>query len=231
MRCLLDAMLPRSRPLWVLVWIVLASPALADHAPAHRPNPIGSAFGDSSALAEHDPFPAEALSGARRPGCPILLDHRMNDLRGRPIDLCAFGGKVLLVVNTASRCGYTPQYEGLQALHVRLRAKGFLVLGFPSNDFGGQEPGNSKEIAEFCSANFGVTFPMFEKVRVKGANKSPFYRGLTAGAAPAADAGEISWNFEKFLIGRDGRLLGRYRSSVTPEAPELLAHLNRALGQ
>jgi glutathione peroxidase len=178
-----------------------------------------------------DPFPAAALSAAPRSGCPALLDFRVEDLRGRRIDLCAFRGKVLLVVNTASRCGYTPQYEGLQALYAGNKARGLVVLGFPSNDFGGQEPGSSQEIESFCRDNYSVTFPMFGKVTVLGAGKTPFYRSLTAGAAPGVEPGEVAWNFEKFLIGRDGSLLGRYRSKIDPQAPELLAALDGALGK
>lgn len=206
-----------------------AAAAWADHVPAHPRNAVSAAFGDSGAPAR-DPFPREALDPAPKAGCPALLDRRLEDLRGRSIDLCAFKGQVLLVVNTASHCGYTPQYKGLQALHERHRARGFAVLGFPSNDFGQQEPGSNRDIADFCEANYGVTFPLFGKVTVLGGRKIPLFRALTTTAGPGAQPGEIRWNFEKFLIGREGALLARFPSDVEPESPALLGPLTRALG-
>jgi glutathione peroxidase len=215
----------------VLAVLALALPgaALADHVPAHTSTSLRAAFGDT-AVPPGDPFPRAALDPAPKAGCPALLDQRVEDLRGRSIDLCAFKGQVLLVVNTASQCGYTPQYKGLEAIYERYRAQGLVVLGFPSNDFGQQEPGDNREIAEFCESNYGVTFPLLGKVTVLGAGKLPLFRALTATAAPAAQPGEIRWNFEKFLIGRDGALLARFPSSVEPESANLLGPLQRALG-
>jgi len=136
----------------------------------------------------------------------------------------AFGGQVLLIVNTASKCGFTPQYEGLEALHQEFSDRGFAVLGFPSNDFMGQEPGTEEEIREFCTLNFGVQFPMFERVVVRGREATPLFRELAAAAGEAP-----RWNFHKYLVGRNGEVLDSFGSRVRPEAPELRAALMRAL--
>lgn len=152
-------------------------------------------------------------------------DFTMNAIDGTPKALSDFKGKVLLVVNTASKCGYTPQYAGLERLHEKLSGKGFSVLGFPSNDFGAQEPGSDAEIAQFCDSRFKVTFPLFSKSVVKGSDKSPLYAFLTS----APPGGEVKWNFEKFLIGKDGKVAGRYPSSVDPEDPKLVADIEAAL--
>ncbi len=135
-----------------------------------------------------------------------------------------YGGKVLLVVNTASKCGYTPQYEGLEKLQQRYAAQGFSVLGFPSNDFMGQEPGSEKQIQEFCTLTYGVKFPMFEKVHVVGAEATPLYRQLTqaTGVAPG-------WNFHKYLIARDGHVVAQFPSKVKPDDPALLSAIEREL--
>ena len=147
-------------------------------------------------------------------------------LLGAPADLSAYRGKVTLVVNTASECGYTPQYEGLEHLHRELSPKGFSVLGFPSNDFGGQEPGTAQQIAEFCRKNYGVTFPMFAKLSTRpGPGQSPIYAFLgTTGNLPA-------WNFAKYVIGKDGRVAAFFPSSVTPESPELRGAIAKALAR
>jgi glutathione peroxidase len=144
---------------------------------------------------------------------------------GRP-DLA---GKALLVVNVASKCGLTPQYTALEALHERLSPRGFAVVGFPCNQFGGQEPGTSEEIAGFCSASYGVTFPMFEKIEVNGAGRHPVYDELTAVADAGGEAGDIQWNFEKFLIGPDGSVAARFRPRTVPDAPEVLAAIEENL--
>ncbi|WP_312736597.1 glutathione peroxidase [Stenotrophomonas sp.] len=135
-----------------------------------------------------------------------------------------YHGQVLLVVNTASKCGYTPQYEGLEALHKQYASKGFAVLGFPSNDFKGQEPGDEKQIQDFCTLTYGVKFPMFEKVHVVGAEATPLYQRLTAatGVAPG-------WNFHKYLVGRDGKVIAQFASKVTPDDPQLKAAIDKAL--
>lgn len=155
---------------------------------------------------------------------PSLYDLKTETLQGQPADLAAYRGKVTLVVNTASECGYTPQYEGLEQLHRELSGKGFSVLGFPSNDFGAQEPGTAQQIAEFCRRNYGVSFPMFAKLSTRpGAAQSPVYKFLGAtGNLPA-------WNFSKYVVGRDGRVAAFFPSGVTPEAPELRAAIAKAL--
>jgi len=147
-------------------------------------------------------------------------------LEGKPADLGQFAGKVTLVVNVASQCGFTPQYKGLEALHEQLSSKGFSVLGFPSNDFGGQEPGSPDEIRTFCQKNYGVSFPMFAKVVTKaGAQQSPIYAFLgTEGHLPA-------WNFAKYVIGKDGKIAAFFPSNVTPEAKELHDAIDAALAK
>jgi glutathione peroxidase len=154
-----------------------------------------------------------------------LYDLQTTSLDGKLAPLAAYKGKVTLVVNTASQCGYTPQYAGLQKLHDEMKGKGFSVLGFPSNDFGGQEPGAAEDIATFCQRNYGVTFPMFSKLVTKaGPEQSPIYAYLGAtGNLPG-------WNFSKYLVGRDGRVKAFFPSKVTPEDPALRKAIDEALG-
>jgi glutathione peroxidase len=154
----------------------------------------------------------------------------VNSLGGVPVSLSDYKGKVLMVVNTASKCGYTPQYEGLQTIYQRYKAKGFEILAFPSNDFGAQEPGSAKEIKNFCETKYKVSFPLFEKNVVSGSHKQPLYAWLVS-HEPKAKYGqsEVSWNFEKFLISKDGKVLARFRSSVTPESPEVITAIEGAL--
>jgi len=157
--------------------------------------------------------------------CPALLKHSFNRLQDEaPQNLCQYAGKVLLVVNTASYCGYTPQYEGLEALHAKYSAKGLVVLGFPTNDFGQQEPGTDKEIADFCFNTYAVKFPMFSKTVVVGKQTNPFYTALkqTTGEAP-------QWNFHKYLIDRQGKVVGSYASRVTPDSTTLVSAIEKAL--
>ncbi|MFM9025519.1 MAG: glutathione peroxidase [Planctomycetaceae bacterium] len=156
------------------------------------------------------------------------LAGEMKSLAGEPVDLAAYKGKVVLVVNVASRCGYTRQYAGLQKLYDAHKDKGFVILGFPANDFGAQEPGSDAEIAEFCSTKYGVTFPMFAKITVKGDGKPPLYAALTDAVEPK---GEVAWNFEKFLIGRDGTVVGRYKSGVAPDSTALVKAIEAELAK
>ena len=151
-----------------------------------------------------------------------LYDIPLNTLDGQPTSLGDLAGKTLLVVNVASKCGLTPQYTGLEQLHERFADRGFAVVGFPCNQFGGQEPGTAGEIAEFCSATYGVTFPMFEKVDVNGANRHPVYTELTALSDANGEAGDIQWNFEKFLVSPDGKAVARFRPRTEPDAPEIV---------
>ena len=156
--------------------------------------------------------------------CPPLLNHAFPSLADKDTPLCQFEGKVVLVVNTASHCGYTPQYEGLEALYRRFRAKGLVVLGFPANDFGAQEPGSNKEIAKFCELNYGVSFPMFAKTGVTARNANPFYASL------AAKTGERpEWNFHKYLIDRSGEQVLSFGSRVEPGDPALVGAIERLL--
>ena len=150
-------------------------------------------------------------------------------LDGSPASLADFDGQALLVVNVASKCGFTPQYAGLEALYERYRDRGLAVLGFPSNQFGSQEPGSADEIAEFCSATYGVTFPMFAKTDVNGPDRHPLYERLTRTADATGEAGDVQWNFEKFLVSPTGEVAGRFRSSVTPDDPALLEAVESVL--
>ena len=158
-----------------------------------------------------------------------LFDAPVNTLSGQPSSLGALGGKTLLVVNVASKCGLTPQYTGLERLQERYADRGFSVVGFPSNQFGGQEPGTAEEIAEFCSTSYGVTFPMFEKIEVNGPGRHPIYTELTAVPDAGGEAGDIQWNFEKFLVSRDGKVLARFRPQTEPEAPEVIEDIESSL--
>jgi glutathione peroxidase len=152
-------------------------------------------------------------------------DFTLRTIDGAEQSLAEFRDNVLLIVNTASACGFTPQYEGLEKLHEAYVPRGLRVLGFPSNDFGGQEPGTEQEIKTFCSTQYNVTFPLFSKITVKGPSKHPLYAFLTQ----AAPAGEVKWNFAKFLVGKDGNVIARYDSKVTPQDPALLAQIEKAL--
>ena len=159
--------------------------------------------------------------------CPVLLQKTFNRLQDdAPQNLCQYSGKVILVVNTASQCGFAPQYEGLEKLYATYGSKGFVVLGFPTNDFGQQEPGKGKEIADFCFNTYGVKFPMFEKSTVMGKSANPLFTELTkaSGTPPR-------WNFYKYLIGRDGKVIESYTSFTTPENGKLVAELKKALAQ
>ena len=156
------------------------------------------------------------------------LTGEMKLLDGSACDLSQYKGKVVLIVNVASRCGYTGQYAGLQKLYDSYKDKGLVVLGFPANEFGAQEPGSDAEIAQFCSSKYGVTFPMFSKIVVKGSGIAPLYKTLTETANPA---GDVKWNFEKFLIGRDGTIRGRYTSGVGPDDAALKAAIEAELAK
>ncbi|NMG04021.1 glutathione peroxidase [Azoarcus taiwanensis] len=147
-----------------------------------------------------------------------VFDFELRALDGKPLPLSAYAGSVLLIVNTASHCGFTPQYAGLQALHERFADRGLVVIGVPCNQFGGQEPGSETEIAEFCQSRYSVTFPMAEKVEVNGPNANPLFAYLTKAAPGLAGTTAIKWNFTKFLVGRDGRLIERFAPTTSPES-------------
>lgn len=166
------------------------------------------------------------LAAVRFVAAASPLTGTMTAIDGSPVDLASFDGKVVLVVNVASRCGATPQYAGLQKLYDTYKDRGLVVLGFPANDFLGQEPGTDAQIADFCSSKYHVTFPMFSKITVKGANMPPLYKTLTESADPP---GAIGWNFEKFLIGRDGAIVGRFKTRVAPDDPAVITAVEAAL--
>ena len=163
-----------------------------------------------------------AVSAERAMSFHDLQSKRLN---GQPVNLSEYKGKVVLVVNTASECGYTPQYAGLEKLHQEYKDKGVAVLGFPSNDFGGQEPGSAEQIARFCELRFKVTFPLFDKVKTKGEGQSPVYEVL------ARNHGAPRWNFHKYVVGKDGQVKAAFSSDVTPDSAELKAALDSALAQ
>lgn len=155
-----------------------------------------------------------------------IYHFKVLDIDGNEVKLSDYSGKVLLIVNVASRCGYTKQYEGLQKIYEKYNSEGFEILAFPCNDFKGQEPGTNEEIKEFCSANFGVTFPLFDKVQVIGDKKSPLYSMLINATE---DSGDVKWNFEKFLISKEGKPVQRFRSKVTPESEEITSAIDTLL--
>ncbi len=159
-----------------------------------------------------------------------LHDFQQKTLDGKDKSLADYKGKAVLVVNVASKCGLTPQYTGLQKLHEKYSARGFEVLGFPCNQFAGQEPGNAEEIAEFCERNYGVTFPMFAKIDVNGANRAPLYAWLTAEQTQPDGPGDVMWNFGKFLVDKQGNVVARFNPRVAPDAAELTSALEKALG-
>ena len=156
-----------------------------------------------------------------------MLNGKMKRLDGSEQDLADYLGSVIMIVNVASYCGNTPQYKGLQSLYERYKDQGFVVLGFPANDFGRQEPGRDEEISQFCSQNYGVTFPMFSKITVKGAEKAPIYAELQG--APPPIGGEVTWNFQKFLIDRSGHQVAMFTPRTQPESPEVVGKIEELL--
>lgn len=162
---------------------------------------------------------------------PAVLNFKMNRLDGKAADLSAYKGKVVLMVNVASQCGLTPQYEQLEGLHEKFSEKGLAVLGFPANEFGKQEPGSDTEISTFCKKNYGVKFDMFSKVVVKGEGQCPLYKYLTSKETDPKFAGDITWNFEKFLIGRNGEIVARFAPRVKPDAPEVVKAIEDELAK
>lgn len=178
-----------------------------------------------TAAALSDRAAAQQVSPAQASACPPLLDYEFNRLQtGKPESLCQYRGKVLLIVNTASFCGYTHQYEGLEAMYRKYKDRGLVVLGFPSNDFGEQEPGGNKEIAEFCRLTYGVQFPMFEKSSVSSLQSNPLYTELRA------KTGQVpKWNFFKYVIDRNGKPAGTFASAVEPDSRELTTLVEKLL--
>jgi glutathione peroxidase len=162
-------------------------------------------------------------------GASNVLDFTLNSIDGKPAPLSQYQGKVVLIVNVASKCGFTPQYTGLEKVYEKYKDKGFVILGFPANNFGSQEPGTNEEIKTFCSSKYSVTFPMYAKISVKGADIHPLYQFLTDKQTNPTTGGDIKWNFTKFLVGKDGKVIARFESPVTPESPEVTSAIEKAL--
>lgn len=176
--------------------------------------------------------PTKEVTGTSRPDLSppqSIYGFTMKDIDGQDVKLKSYRGKVLLIVNVASRCGFTPQYAGLEMLYEKYRAQGLVILGFPANNFLGQEPGTNEEIKSFCSARYNVTFPMFAKISVKGKDQHPLYRYLTDKKTDPEHAGEISWNFSKFLVDRQGRIINRFGTRTTPTDEQLIKAIEQAL--
>ena len=173
-------------------------------------------------------FAADAPAPTSQPaGSP--LDYKVTDIDGKDYDLAQLKGKVVMLVNVASKCGYTPQYTGLEKLYEAKKDQGFVIVGFPANNFKGQEPGTNEQIKEFCTSKYNVTFPMMSKISVKGDDMAPLYKFLTEAPTAGAYAGDIEWNFTKFVVDRDGKVVARFKSKVTPESPELTGAVEKAL--
>jgi glutathione peroxidase len=160
------------------------------------------------------------------PAATNVHEFTLNDIDGKPVPLAEYKGKVVLIVNVASKCGYTPQYTGLEALYEKYKDQGFVIVGVPANNFGAQEPGTNEEIKTFCTRKYNVSFPMMSKVSVKGDDITPLYKYLTE-----TKGGDVKWNFTKFLIGKDGQIAGRFESAVKPDAPELTSAVETVLKQ
>lgn len=159
-----------------------------------------------------------------------VYNFNLKDIDGNEVSLEQYKGKVLMIVNVASKCGYTPQYEGLQKIYESYKDEGFVILGFPANNFKGQEPGSNEEIKQFCTLEYGVEFPMFSKVSVKGDDQADLFKYLTSEPNPDFK-GDIEWNFEKFLIGKDGSLVRRFRSAIKPESEEIAEAIEKELAK
>jgi glutathione peroxidase len=170
-------------------------------------------------------FAVTAVAGSK-----TIYDFTLSSIDGQPTPLSSYKGKVVLLVNVASRCGFTPQYTALESIYEKYKDRGFVIVGVPANNFGGQEPGTNAEIKTFCSAKYNVTFPMMAKVSVKGGDKTPLYQFLTDKAAHPKTGGEIQWNFTKFLVNQDGQVIARFEPKVTPDSPEVTSAIERALG-
>jgi glutathione peroxidase len=162
-------------------------------------------------------------------GASSVYDFTLDSIDGQPAPLAEYKGKVLLLVNVASKCGFTPQYTALEALYEKYKGQGLVVIGFPANNFMAQEPGTNEEIKTFCTRKYNVTFPMYTKISVKGSDKAPLYQFLTDSGANPTTGGEIKWNFTKFLVARDGKVISRFEPAVKPDSPEVVGAIEKAL--
>jgi glutathione peroxidase len=172
---------------------------------------------------------ALCLMSAALFGASNVYEFTMNSIDGQPMPLKNFQGKVMLIVNVASKCGFTPQYTALEATYEKYKDQGLVIVGFPANNFMGQEPGTNEEIKTFCSTKYNVKFPLYSKISVKGEDKAPLYQFLTDTSANPKTGGEIKWNFTKFLVDRNGKVIARFESAVKPESPEVTAAIEAAL--
>jgi glutathione peroxidase len=216
---------PSSRPAVAATTPPAAAAAPAAAAPAATETKVMKAS-DPSNLPPPGTAPASVAVDKQLDGVWTAPIHT---LKGEPTTLAAYKGKALLLVNVASKCGLTPQYSTLEALQKKYAAKGFTVIGFPCNQFKGQEPGTAEEIAEFCATNYGITFPIMEKIEVNGEARHPIYKGLTSIADTGGHEGDIRWNFEKFVVSADGKHITRFSPKVKPEDPTLIAAVEAAL--
>jgi glutathione peroxidase len=169
------------------------------------------------------------LGGSLMAAEKTVFDFALNSIDGQPAPLSAYKGKIVLLVNVASRCGFTPQYAGLESLYEKYKDRGFVIVGIPANNFGAQEPGTNQEIKTFCTSKYHVSFPMMSKVSVKGGDIAPLYQFLTDNSQNPKTGGEIGWNFTKFLIGPDGKVLARFDSAVEPDSPQVTSAVEKAL--
>jgi glutathione peroxidase len=213
--------MPTHPPLTLVLALALVPLAgcSTEHAPLRSQTPANER--PTATTAPTDMTHAEEL--------PPMFDIPLETLSGNPTDLACQGGKALMIVNVASQCGLTPQYAGLEKLQKTYGKRGFVVLGFPCNQFGGQEPGTADEIATFCETSYGVTFPMMAKVEVNGPDRHPLYEELVAVPDAEGKAGDVQWNFEKFVVSADGSKIVRFRPRTTPDAPEVIAAIEAAL--
>jgi glutathione peroxidase len=171
-------------------------------------------------------LPALALAASKS-----VYDFTLNSIDGQPSPLSSFKGKVVMLVNVASKCGYTPQYSALESTYEKYKDRGLVIVGIPANNFGAQEPGTNEEIKTFCSRKYNVTFPMMAKVSVKGSDQTPLYQFLTDKTLNPTTGGEIKWNFTKFIFDRDGNAIARFEPEVTPDSPQVTAAIEKALGK
>jgi glutathione peroxidase len=208
----------RSRAVGLTVLLAIFALGCARSERAPTPGPAAAAEPPAAPEKEANTMTADAL-----------YDISIQTLEGQPSSLAEHKGKALLLVNVASKCGMTPQYETLEKLQKRYEGKGFTVLGFPCNQFGGQEPGSPEEIQTFCATNYGISFPLFEKIEVNGAGRHPIYAHLTKVPDGSGEAGDVQWNFEKFVISADGERITRFRSKTVPDAPEVIAAIESGL--
>jgi len=176
-------------------------------------------------------FAAEEKAAGGKPERESVLDFKLNDIDGNPVDLEKYKGKVLLIVNTASRCGHTPQYAALEKIYDQYKGQGFEVLAFPANEFRGQEPGTNEQIKEFCTSKYDVTFPLFSKIVVKGEGMHPLYQFITSNEKNPQTGGEIKWNFTKFLVDREGRIVQRFEPAVKPDDAKVTGTIEAELAK